>query len=282
MNLNELSLKTGLFPSFLTSKIDLLQEEGFLLKKRVGKSILITATSNDKNQKLRSLTLSVPNIEEIVENETIIQILSALLKDSKTSKEIEMQTKLSNQTLKKYLPKLKNRGIILKNKKEYRFNKGIWENLFGYLSSLINSSNINGNVLFKKNNELLVETEKNYIIENATKTGFSVFKEYGVNIHTSKEYYYVPKKKISSYDIFTHGLYCIKDVRGIAFCIAFYKKNKLSFERAYNKALEYDAKSMFLEIITILKSKDEEINTRIGIVSRKDINEILNDYGVKL
>lgn len=281
MSLNELSVKTGLFSSFLTDKIELLQEKGFVLKKRVGKSILITGLSNEKNQNLRKLVLRIPNISDIVENETILTILGSLLKDSKTSKEILLQTSLSGQTLKKYLPILKNRGIIIKRKKEYVFNKNFWLDLYEYLSSL-QFSNLNGILLFKKGNEELIETEKNYNLDNAIKTGFSVFKDYGIIIHTSKEYYFVPKKSFSGYDIFIHGLYCIKDVRGIAFCIAFYKKNKLSFEKAYNKALEYDAKSMFLEIMNIINSKEEKINTKIGIVSRKDITEILTDYGVKL
>jgi DNA-binding MarR family transcriptional regulator len=276
----ELSRELCLSPSYLTKIADKLEQESYIVKTREGKSIRLTAIYNERTQHLKEFVKKYSKAEEIVENESIMKILLSIINEEKTTREIELSTGLSISTIKNALPKLKNKSMIKKSEHGYLFNKILWYDLYGYLRAYSPYTKENAILLFKRGHEEILETSGE--IKDAVLTGFSRFEGYGVKISLVSNYYYKPSRKLSMHEILAHALHCIKDIRGIAFVIAFIKKNKIDKNKAIEKASYYDKKKLMITIFDAIKSDNNDMIINRYDTTRKELNDILETYGVKI
>ena len=61
---------------------------------------------------------------------------------------------------------------------------------------------------------------------DATPTAFSVYGEFGIELGLREGYYVLPKRELSTGDVFIHSLDSAKDVSQKLYCILFYLKYK--------------------------------------------------------
>ena len=100
-------------------------------------------------------------------------------------------------------------------------------------------------------------------------TAFSKYKEFGINILTTKNYYSLPFKKKNVVDIFIDSLYVVekeKDFRNLLFVALFYLKNKKKLGKINNIILN--------NIKKILKG--EHINDYPSLLEIKERAKVYN------
>ena len=137
-------------------------------------------------------------------------------------------------------------------------------------------------MLWKFGSEQVFEVRNKEQIEG-TLTGFSAYRNYGVNVITIKYCCLLPSQKPSKTDIFLHSLMQIRDdTRLLNLAITFFKKNKLSTAVLMKKSVKYDLESKLTGFIKIINSKEEKIEVDgLPSTTRKEIKEMLKLYNVK-
>lgn len=175
-----------------------------------------------------------PNIASVI-SDSGIPIFSELL-NSLTIQEISQRTGFKKSTVYNKLKAASRRSMINKNNNKFKLNEKIWSKLAEFLRELKKYELIIDNripasaiIYYKKDEEIIFSSREKV---DAIETAFSIYKKYGINILTARNYYYLPKKKLTKNEILKHSL-CIvekeKDVRSFIYIALFYVKYKKEF-----------------------------------------------------
>jgi hypothetical protein len=118
-------------------------------------------------------------------------------------------------------------------------------------------------------------------------TGLNAYQDFGVLVRTIEYHCSIPEHKLTKKDIFVHSLLEIAgDPRLLGLAITFYFKNHLDNAKLDFVITKYDLDEIFTEFAkTIdwfkhLHGKRIE-NTIIPSITRREIEEMLDWYGVK-
>jgi predicted transcriptional regulator len=218
--------------------------------------------------------LSHPNLINLLSYSSIL-ILQECLSLTNIS-EISNKTQFNESTIYNWIKKFQKVSIIRKVNNQYLFNTKLWNNLKNFI---IEFRKFNDSVdkrvspsskIYFKNKYLIIFSSKN--LEDASFTAFSAYKEFGINILTTKNYYSLPVKKNDVVDVFTHSLYVTekeKDFRNLMFVTLFYLKNRNKLNKINNPILD--------NIKKILKGEDIK-----DYPSLSDIKDRAKMYGVEI
>ena len=124
-------------------------------------------------------------------------------------------------------------SLIKKEGNVYVLNEKLWGRAIEFLKELkkyqeITDPRIPGNstIYYKDEKEILFSSKEKV---DATKTAFSVYEQYGIKILPLKEYYYLPKRKLTKRQVFMHSLFITEkehEIKYIIFIALFYIKYK--------------------------------------------------------
>lgn len=264
-----------------------LEKEGFIMRKRINKRLVIEIANLPYAQKFKELFIAMPafRIEDFLVG-VRFKILSCCLVGWKTTRDIAEQLNTALTTVQNNMGILQDRGLLIAEKRRYKFNRETWPKVYDFLYSYRYFSPITADILWKFEDEAIFEVNTEEQIKGVL-TGFSRYYKYGVKVHTVKYCCYLPEKKLSKEEIFIHSLYQIRDEpRALDLAIAFYIRNRLDIKKLTKLAIRYDLYPTledFISIINTLKNTAvERITPKIlPEDSRKEIEETLKLYNAK-
>ncbi|MFA5745827.1 MAG: hypothetical protein WCX82_00550 [archaeon] len=268
----ELAIKLDKSKSQISRAIAVLSSVGLIeYSKRK-----LELSKNPFSTELKELLFKYPNLMEILKDSGI-PILQSFLTE-KTVKEISQETKLKEITIYKFIEKTKNLSILIKQKNKYIFNEKLWHSLkefiidYNYYNNNTDNRIPKGSIIYYKNKkEIIFSTQEE--LSNFIKTGFSVFKDYGINILNTTNYYSLSNKKLTLIDILEHTMTIVektKDYRQLLYLVLFFQK--------YRKSIRYFNKpQLLLNIISVLDGK-----TIDGYPTLKEIKEKVKLYNIKI
>lgn len=249
------------------------------LKKLVEKDLIDRIKGNIEPKRIIHLSLllqllsKIPNLTSILEGPGI-PIFTAMLKPS-TIEEITKKTGYKKTAIYKRLEEARKRSLVRKNKSTFEINDKMWSGLKETLEEMkkyelktdnrIPSSSI---IYYKKNNEIIFSSKEEI---NASKTAFSAYKNYGINIFNITNFYYLPNKKLTKKDILKHSLYIVEndmDTRYLILIALFYAKFKSELKLKNN---------ILININEILSGKDIK-----GYPKYQEIKDRAEMYNIKL
>lgn len=224
---NEIALALKKSKSQIYRSLKDLSEMNIIHLKRGGFEL----RSNPHTNFLVNNLLNHPNLINLL-SDSAIQILQECLSLT-TISEMSKKTKLNNATIYNWIKKFQKVSIIKKVNNQYIFNTKLWVDLEEFLiefkkfnDSLDNRINPNSKIYYKDKELIIFSTKTS---ENASFTAFSMYKKFGINILTIKNYYSLPVKNNNIRDVFIHSLYITekeKDFRNLLFVALFYLKNR--------------------------------------------------------
>lgn len=207
------------------------------VKKLADKSLIELINGDIEPKRIPHLSLllqllsKIPNLTPILEGPGI-PIFTAMLTPS-TIEEISNETGYKKTAIYKRLQEARKRSLVRKNQATFEINDKMWAELKETLeeikkSELKTDSRIPASAIiyYKKKDEIVFSSKEEL---DAVKTAFSAYKNYGIDLLTITNFYYLPKKTLSKEDILQHSLYIIKkdnDIRYLIFIALFYAKYK--------------------------------------------------------
>jgi hypothetical protein len=269
--------------NYVSEVVQDLEKEGFV-KKTSNFSLrnsrfIIEISDTSHASKLKELIFKYPTIkfEEILLDGRLL-FLAAISEDWIDVKNLVKLTKLSKYSLDRYIPKMKNRGLLLYKRSLFKLNSTAWPLLQEFLISYKSRSSLEGVIKWKYQEETILESNKLELV-GANLTGFAC---YGMKINLLSHLFFVPDKKLTNEEIFIHSLFEIQDPRTLNLALVFFLKNKLNKNKVSSLAMKYGKYSAFEEISNILDSKEEKIHSNIlPKFERRDFLRIAKMYGVK-
>ena len=180
---------------------------------------------------LLQLLSKIPNLTPILEGPGI-PIFTAMLKPS-TIEEISSETGYKKTAIYKRLVQARKRSLVRNNLNTFEINDKMWSGLKEMLEEIKKSELKTDNripasaIIYYKKREEIVFSSKEEL--DAEKTAFSAYQNYGINLLTITNFYYLPKKTLTKKDILKHSLYIAEkdvDTRYLIFIALFYAKYK--------------------------------------------------------
>ena len=262
-----------------------LEKEEFIVKSKnfsiTGSRFIIEVASTAHASKLRDLLFKYQGIsfEKILTDGRLLFLMA--LSEDWITKEVAMQlSKLSKYSIDRYMPSLKNRGVIVKKKMLYRVSER-WPLMKDFLITYKNYSKVNGQVKWKYGEETIFQVNNQDLVHDHTTTGLHEYKVYGVQVGVISALCVLPKRKLSKEDIFIHSLFEVDDPRTLHLALTFYLKNKLEYEKVMLLAMKYGKYTMFEDFVKLLKAKEDKVKFEsLPIFDRKDFIRIAHMYGV--
>ncbi|MFH1636912.1 MAG: hypothetical protein ABIB71_00640 [Candidatus Woesearchaeota archaeon] len=166
-----------------------------------------------------------------------ITILTILL-SPRTPDSIIEETGLQKSIIYKKLKQAIAINAVRRENGNYTLNKDIWPLLVEFLAEFqkyqetIDPRVPTNSVIYKKDNKYIIFS--NGEEQDAALTAFSVYKDFGIKLLLTTNYYCLPKKKLSRQEIFLHSLYIAekeKSVRLILYTSLFYLKFRKNISR---------------------------------------------------
>lgn len=252
------------------SSLKTLEKKGIITRKRNHAGL----AEKSFVRLLAKALISNPNLINLLPDSGI-KILS-LLTAPQSIKGLESMSGLKKSMIYKKVKQAMNISVLKKKKNRYYLNEEIWPELAEMLKAIrlfeetIDSRAPPDAVIYHKNShEIIYSTTRQ---QDACTTAFSAYKHYGIRILSPTNYYYLPDKKLSKKEIFTHSLYVAektKDFRQLVYTALFYLKYKQSLKIIKHPVLD--------NIKKILKGEK--------ILNYPDINEIkekAEQYDIKI
>ena len=172
-----------------------------------------------------------------------IAILTSLI-ESKSLNEIKQETLLKKSIIYRKLKMMLNTSMIFK-KKKYQINEKIWPVLKDYIIQLINYERLidknlpyDSIIYLKNKKEIIYSTSSKDSL--GSKTAFSKYEDFGIKLLLTKNYFYLPTKKLSEKNILLHTLIiCKKEktIQNLIFLSLFYLKFKEKFKSVNDEIL---------------------------------------------
>lgn len=222
---------------------------------------------------LLQLLTKYPNIVPLLHSSGII-ILTGLL-TPKTIAELEKETRLKKSIIYKKIKQATDISVVIKKEHtRYVINEKIWIDLKRFLEEYkkfeeTTDPRIPANsIIYYKNDKEIIFSNNETL--DATPTGFSAYKFYGIKLLLPTTYYYLPKKNLSKKSVFIHSLHVTEketDIRHITYLSLFYKKHKDELSSITHPILT--------NIRQVLKGKDIK-----GYPSLEEIKEKADVYDI--
>lgn len=117
MTISQLACALDKNPSWISRSVNHLQDLGFVINERVGKSIFVTITKGPLGNSISTLISEEPmlNIERIL-TDSGLKILPLVLRPGNRANEIALRSSLSLRTIKDFLSRFRKMGVVtLKN-----------------------------------------------------------------------------------------------------------------------------------------------------------------------
>ena len=181
---------------------------------------------------LLQLLIKYPNIINILSGSGIL-ILTEFIHPA-TVGEIASKTGFKKSVIYKKIKQAANISAVVPSKdNRYVLNEKIWEKLKEFLIEYkkyeeITDARIPANsIIYHKNKKEILFSNNEDL--DASLTGFSIYKKYGIKILLTTKYYFLPKKTLSKKEVFKHSLQITqkeKNIRNLTFICLFYLKNK--------------------------------------------------------
>lgn len=216
-----------------------LVEQGFI-QRSDGSYILVRSTVGNL---LVQLLGDFPSLINPL-SDSGAELLILLLEPKTVSEIIEASGMKKAQVFKKIK---QARAISLARKvgDRYSLNEKLWAKAIDFLKELkkyqeSTDNRVPGNsTIYYKNEKEIVFSNKEKI--DATSTAFSAYEQYGIKILALKEYYYLPKKKLTKRQVFMHSLYIAEkehEIRYLIFITLFYIKHKKELQAIKHPILD--------------------------------------------
>ena len=161
-----------------------------------------------------------------------IDILKSLF-EPKSIKEIMSESGIKRTQVFKKIKQARGISLLRFSDGQYKLNYKIWGKAIEFLREIkkydeTNDLRVPGNsiIYFKSAKEIIFSNKETI---DATLTGFSAYKDYGIKLMLLRNYYYLPNKKLSLKEVFIHSIYNVEkemDIREIVFVALFYAKHK--------------------------------------------------------
>lgn len=269
--------------NWISEVIQELENEGFVIKnksfKLKGSRIAAEISGTNHATKLKELIFEYPTINfgDILSDSKLL-FLASLSEDWIDIRTLTNLIQISRYMTDRYIPMMKNRGIIVQKKGLYKLNENAWHLLKEFLIAYKNYACITGVVKWKYLDEILFEVDKDDLI-NGSITGFA---RYNMKIRGISILCRVPEKNLSKEEIFVHSLFEVRDPRTLHLALTFYLKNKLNYKKVLPIAMKYGKYTIFENMIILLKSKEDKIRLeKLPEFERTDFRRIAGMYGVK-
>lgn len=198
---------------------------------------------------LAQLLVDFPSLIEPF-SDSGIELLIILL-EPKTIERIIREAQMSRTQVFKKIKQARSISLVKKVKGNYILNEKLWAKAIDFLKEVERYETLNdaripaGSMIYYKNEKEIVFSTKDTV--NAILTAFSAYEEYGIKILTLKNYYYLPKKRLSKREIFMHSLYVTEkedEPKYIMFIALFYCKHKKEMRKIKHSILD-NLKSVF-------------------------------------
>ena len=290
MKLNKSQLKIFLFISKrlitnakdISSSLKISQSLAYLDLSRLETLNLIDKINEKIKISQKKFARDLANL--LNEDETLMETLAnlgipilSILTEKHNLIAIANETKTSAATIYPYLRKLIKRNIIKKEKKEFVFNKELWDDLYQFIilyheDCILNKFNVpnNAKTYYLSEEEAIFSLPIEY--KEATKTAFSSYEKYGIRLFEKEIYYRLPiNKKINEKIILLDSFKVSKNsARKKLYCYLFYLKNQKKLKRIKSEELE-----IFKNIIKDNK-KYPDYPTKEEIIEKAD------DYDIQI
>jgi hypothetical protein len=269
--------------NWISEIVQELEKEGFIIKNKSFKlkasRIAVEVSNTNHATKLKELIFKYPtiNFEEILSDSKLL-FLASLSEDWIDIEALTNLSQISKYMIDRYRPMMKNKGIIIQKNGLYKINETAWPKLQEFLIAYKNYSQTTGVVKWKYQNEIIFEVDRDNLVSGPI-TGFA---KYNLKINSISVLCRVPEKKLGRQEIFIHSLFEINDPRTLNLALTFYLKNKLDYKQVLPIAMKYGKYTMFENMISILKSKQEKIKLeKLPDFERADFRRTARMYGVK-
>lgn len=173
-----------------------------------------------------------------------IKLLLFLL-EPKTLNEIKKEALINRTQIFKKLKQARAISLVKKVEGKYVLNEKLWAKTIDFLKEIkkweeLTDARIpaSATIYYKTEKEIVFSSKE---IIDAPLTAFSVYGQYGIKIFTLKNYYYLPKKKLSKREIFLHSLYIAEkeqEPKDILFIALFYAKYKKELRKIKHSILD--------------------------------------------
>lgn len=180
---------------------------------------------------LLQILSKIPNLVPML-SDAGISILIAILEPATVS-DISKKTGYKKTAIYSKLIEARKRSLVNKNENKFEINEKMWGELKEFLeeaakyeSSIDERIPTSAIIYYKRGNEIIFSTKENI---DAVKTAFSAYERYGIELLTSTNYYYLPKKYLTKEEILIHSLYIEEkehDMRYLTSIALFYAKYK--------------------------------------------------------
>ena len=153
------------------------------------------------------------------------------LVEPKTIDEIQESTRLSLRTVQRAVSELESIGAIKREENKIGINRG-YEPLYLFVENLRREDNKRvepyAEVIYQDHLRILKKIPKGKRADGEL-TGFSLFTEYGIEYHTTHDYYIKQDAPLELVDVLIHAVLAAskeQDKQGIVMAMIFYLKNK--------------------------------------------------------
>lgn len=161
-----------------------------------------------------------------------VDLLYSLDQKPKSVETLSRETGIPGKTVYYYLKDLIRLGIVRKTRTNrgylYAFNYLFW----GALKDFVTSLQEHRLRLLVPRDALVIKSYRDAILfksirsQDASRTSFSAYRDYGIDLSLMDNYYTLPKRELSIKEIFIHSLDSADVLQQRLFCILFYLKNR--------------------------------------------------------
>lgn len=265
---SEIALALNKSKSQIYRALKNLEGLGIVQLKRNGFNLM----PNTHTNLLVNNLLNHPNLVSLLSDSSIPILIECL--SLTTISEISDKTNLNESTIYNWIKKFQKVSIVRKINNQYVFNEKLWDDLKEFIiefkkfnDSVDKRVNPSSKIYYKDKDVIIFSSKTS---EDASFTAFSAYKEFGIDILTTKNYYSLPLKKNDLVDVFTHSLYVTqkeKDFRNLMFVTLFYLKHKNKLNKVNHAILD--------NIKKILKGEDiKDYPTLLDIKDRAKMYDI--------
>lgn len=246
VGLTALARKLNKGTSQISKTLKNLEERGLIVKKRIKKKVMVKLSTNPIGGLIKNVCKKYPKLL-VGKRETLLPYLS----DFQDFSSLEAKTKLSSKQLSVYLKELMELGIIEQTNGKFKLREDLEE-----INTLVRLLR-----MYKSNVDLF---ESDNPVSNATLTGFSVYREYGIEVVPHMYFYAKGKKKFSMEETFVHSLWFAKNSSDLTLVSIFYLKNRdnMNFEEVYRVAKNYRIQEKLALLPKFIRDNFEEIKEK--------------------
>lgn len=281
-NISQIKEELKLDHSTISLAVKSLIDNGFVVKIRKGKNVVVQQSESPHSSELSTLIREYPRLPwSKLLDESSLHVMSVLKNTSRNIKDTANITGLHRHTVSSVINRLSIYGIILKGGNGYYLNRKhrivIFVDYYWYYINNKKLRNIakKGIIIWERGSEFLFKTDDLSDInadEMVQPTALTVFPKYGLNIISEIGYYFYSMRKLQVEDYIIHTI-LIEPENAIynSYALALYLKSNAT------KLLEYSSYyDMQDHVNTLLKFLDKKEKVDRYTLPWNEHEEIVN------